>query len=227
MDAAVLLVGGDGLMRAAVGDVVERAAFPWFGLALVVDQFDGEPARDDGAEGAAGLDLRQLSVVADKDELAVRVFDVLEQLRELPGGCHAGLVDHQHARRGQSPAVAEVVQQRGGAGRFDAGARREFAGGATGDGDAEHRVAGLLPRLAGGRERECLAGPGLAGHHRRPGSASGRRARASAAARPTVRAAGRPRLRSHHRRPAAPAVPGVRWRGRSAAARGPTAPGCE
>jgi hypothetical protein len=78
VDAAVLLVGGNRLVRAAVGDVVEGAAFPWFGLALVVDELDGESARDEGAETAAGLDLGHLAVVADKDELAVRVFDVLE-----------------------------------------------------------------------------------------------------------------------------------------------------
>ena len=99
VDAAVLLVGGDRLGGAAVGDVVERAAFPRFGLALVVDEFDGEPARDEGAEGAAGLDLGQLAVIADQHQLPVRAFDVLEQLGELPGGGHAGLVDHEHARR--------------------------------------------------------------------------------------------------------------------------------
>ena len=47
-------------MRAAVGDVVERAAFPWFGLALVVDQFDGEPARDDGAAATMAWYREQL-----------------------------------------------------------------------------------------------------------------------------------------------------------------------
>ena len=62
----------------------------------------------------------------------------------------------------------EVVDQRGGAGRFDAGARRELARGAAGDGDPEHRMAGLLPRLPGGREREGLARPGLARHHHDP-----------------------------------------------------------
>ena len=51
-DAAVLLVGGDRLLRAAVGDMVERSEFPWFGLALVVDEFDGEPAGEEGARKA-------------------------------------------------------------------------------------------------------------------------------------------------------------------------------
>ena len=41
-------------------------------------------------------------------------------------------------------------------------------GGAAGDGDPEHRMAGLLPRLPGGGERERLARPGLAGHHNDP-----------------------------------------------------------
>ena len=44
----------------------------------------------------------------------------------------------------------------------------ELAGGAARDGDAEHRVAGLLPRLSSRRERERLAGSGLAGHDHDP-----------------------------------------------------------
>ena len=80
MDAAVLLVGGDGFGGSAVGDVVERSPFPRLGLALVVDQLDGEPARDEGAEGAAGLDFRELAVIADQHQLPVGSFHVLEQL---------------------------------------------------------------------------------------------------------------------------------------------------
>ena len=164
VDAAVLLVGGDGLGGAAVGDVVERAPFPRLRLALVVDQLDGEPAGDQGAERAAGFDLGQLAVIADQHQLAVRSFDVLEQLGQLPGRDHAGLVDDEHAPVRERPAVVDVVQQRGGAGRFDPGPRSQLAGGAAGDSHAEHRMAGLLPRLAGRREREGLARPGLAGH---------------------------------------------------------------
>jgi hypothetical protein len=60
------------------------------------------------------------------------------------------------------------VEQRGGAGRLDAGAHGELARGPAGDGDAEHRVAGLLPRLTGGGERERLARSRLAGHDHDP-----------------------------------------------------------
>ena len=76
----MLLVGGNRFGGSAVGDVVERAAFPWFGLALVVDELDGEPAPDEGAEGAAGFYFRQLPVIAQQHQLSVGLFDMLEQL---------------------------------------------------------------------------------------------------------------------------------------------------
>jgi len=107
-------------------------------------------------------------VIADQHQLPVRPFDVLEQLGQLPGGGHAGLVDNQHARPGQWRRVAEVVKQRGGAGRFNARARSQLAGPAARDRDAQHRVAGLLPRLSSGRERERLPGSGFAGHDHDP-----------------------------------------------------------
>ena len=100
-------------------------------------------------------------MIADQDELSVRSFDVVEQLREFPGGCHAGFVDHQHARPGKWRPVAEVVEQRGGARRFDARARSEFAGGAARDGDAQHRVTGVLPRLTGRGSAKVLPVPAL------------------------------------------------------------------
>ena len=60
--------------------VIERPALPDLRLTLVVDQLDGESARDEGAEGAAGLDLGELAVIADQHELPVGSFHVLEQL---------------------------------------------------------------------------------------------------------------------------------------------------
>ena len=164
VDAAVLLVGGDRLSGSTVGDMVERAPFPRFRLALVVNQLDREPAADQGAERAAGLDLGQLAVIADEHQLAVRAFDVLEQLGQLPGRDHAGLVDDEHAPLRERPAVVDIVHQRGRAGRLDPGACGQLAGGAAGHRDAQHGMAGLLPRLAGRGEREGLARPGFAGH---------------------------------------------------------------
>jgi hypothetical protein len=46
-----------------------------------VGQLDGEPARHEGAEGAAGFDFRELTVIADQHQLPVRLLDVLKQLR--------------------------------------------------------------------------------------------------------------------------------------------------
>ena len=50
--------------------------------------------------------------------------------------------------------------------RLDAGAVFEFVGGAAGERGADDTVAVALPDLAGGVEREGLAGAGLADDHR-------------------------------------------------------------
>ena len=86
------------------------------------------------------------------------------QSRELPGRDHARFVDDEHAPLGERPVV-DVAEQRGDARALDPGVVLELACGAAGDRDAEHGVAGGLPRLAGGGERERLARPGLADHH--------------------------------------------------------------
>jgi hypothetical protein len=54
--------------------------------------FEAEPQ---GAEPAAGVDRRQLPVVADQDHLGLGLVGVLEQAVELAAADHAGLIDHQ------------------------------------------------------------------------------------------------------------------------------------
>ncbi len=85
------------LLGAAVTEVIERAALPSVALAVVLGQLDRQPAVHEAAEGAAGLELGQLAVIADQHELAVRLGDDVHELRELSGRDHAGLVDDEHA----------------------------------------------------------------------------------------------------------------------------------
>jgi hypothetical protein len=104
-------------------------------------------------------------VIADEDELAAGALDVVEQLRQLAGRDHAGLVDHQHALVGQ-PKVArpgKVGEQRGDACAGDAGAVLQLASGAPRRRDAQHREARRLPSLACGSECMRLARAGPAG----------------------------------------------------------------
>ena len=158
------LVAGERLLGVAVAELVERGALPRVDLAVVLGQLDREAAVDEAAEGAAGFELGQLAVIADEHQLAADRRGRVDQLRELPGRDHAGLVDDEHAPLGQRPVV-EVTEQRGDARAPDPGVVLELARGAPGDRDPEHRVAGGLPRLACGAERERLARPGLADHH--------------------------------------------------------------
>jgi hypothetical protein len=65
-------------------------------LPAVLGQLAGAKAEAEGAEAAAGVDRRQLPVIADQHDLRLRPLGVLQQAGELAGADHAGLVDHQH-----------------------------------------------------------------------------------------------------------------------------------
>jgi hypothetical protein len=90
------LVGGHRLLDQATADEVEGFAFPGLLLAAVLGQLGGADAEPQGAEAAAGVDRRQLPVIADQHHLGPGLVGVLEQAGQFAAAQHAGLIDHQH-----------------------------------------------------------------------------------------------------------------------------------
>jgi hypothetical protein len=64
-------------------------------LAAVLGQLRGAEPQAEGAEAAAGVDRRQLPVVADQDHLRVRSLGMVQEAAQLATADHAGLIDHQ------------------------------------------------------------------------------------------------------------------------------------
>ena len=154
-------VGGQGVESLPVAELRERVALPGLDLAPVLLELDHRQQAAKGTEGAAGVDLRQLVMIADEHQLPVRSPDALGQLDELSRPDHRRLVEDDDAvtRQGMAPRAFE---QCGEAGARDAGLALEPSRRPPRDGGADHRNAARLPRLPGGRERERLAGAGLA-----------------------------------------------------------------
>ncbi len=170
MDAIVRDVGLDRVLRIAVAELVEGAPLPGFALSPVLGQLDGEPTPHEPADGAAGLELLQLAVIADQHELPVGLCDGIKQPGELTGREHAGLVDDEHrAVRERAVGALELGQERGDAGACNAAVCLELVRCTSRDGDPEHRTTGRLPRLARSDEGIRLPGTSLAddsGHAR-------------------------------------------------------------
>jgi hypothetical protein len=101
------LVGRDGLLDQPGADQLEGFAFPGLLLAAILGQLRGAQAQAEGAEAAAGVDRRQLPVIADQHHLGLRLVGVVEQAGELAAAGHAGLVDHQY-RPGVKLLVASL-----------------------------------------------------------------------------------------------------------------------
>jgi len=97
-DAVVLDVGLRPSLGVAVAEVGQGVAVPLVGLTMHVAQLDRLDALGDGAKGAAGLDLGELAVVADKHELGISPGGVLGEVCEGTGADHAGLIDDQPPR---------------------------------------------------------------------------------------------------------------------------------
>ena len=98
-------VSGAGVCVQARGDVpgaqlVQRGPFPAVGLAAVLGQGDGGQLAGQGAECSAGGELGELAVVPDEYELPAGLGGDAEELGEVAGAEHAGLVDDQHPAGG-------------------------------------------------------------------------------------------------------------------------------
>ncbi len=130
-------VGGGGLLAPAGAEVFDGLALPRVALTAVLRELDGEPASRERSKRTAGVDGRQLPVVADEDELAAGSFDMVEDRRELPRAGHASLVDHQDDAPRKPLAALESGNERGEARRRDAGLVLELLRGMAGDGGPE------------------------------------------------------------------------------------------
>jgi YD repeat-containing protein len=184
----VLAVGGDRLVDLAVADQLQRVAFPRLVLAAVLGQHAGAKPQPQTPKAAAGVDRRELAVVADQHHLRARLVGVVEQAGELAAADHAGLVHHQHRPRVQHrldrimPAARPSLARAGGLVQLDqepvdGGDLLEPLGLKTRGGDprgrsTHHPVAVQGEGVAGDAERERLASAGLADHHRHPGAAA-------------------------------------------------------
>ena len=125
------LVGGEGDVGVAVAQFGQGVAFPAFPLAAVLGEFDRVEADGQSGEAAAGLDLRQLTVVADEDDLGAVGAGMVEEAGQLAGADHGRFVDHQDAVGRQAAGVGpvEVGEEAGQGGRGNPRAVLEFSGG--------------------------------------------------------------------------------------------------
>ena len=87
-------VGGHRLLHQPTSHELQGFAFPSLVLAAVLHQLAGSQAQSQGAEAAAGINRRQLPVVADQHHLGLRVLGMLKQAAQLAAAHHAGLVHH-------------------------------------------------------------------------------------------------------------------------------------
>ncbi len=74
----------------------ERGSLVRVGLAAVLGQLDGGDAAGDSREGAAGVDLGELTSVADQHELGPGLVGGVDEAGEVAGADHGGFVDDEH-----------------------------------------------------------------------------------------------------------------------------------
>jgi hypothetical protein len=155
------LVGGHRLVDHPGADEVEGFAFPGLLLATVLGQLRGTKAVAEGAEAAAGIDRRQLPVIADQHHLGLGLVGVPDQPTQFAAADHAGLIDDQHGARVQLVVAAvQVAQQPIAGGHVLEPLTLQAHGGDPRRGRCEQPVAVQLPGVAGDAEGEGLAGPG-------------------------------------------------------------------
>lgn len=121
------------------------------------------------AEQPAGVDLRELMVVADEHDLRASSGGVIEDGDELARADHAGLVNHKDATGGEpasdSVGTFKVRQQRMNGRGGDASAGFELGGCSRGQDRADDTATRALPSLPGCLQCIRLACTGLANDH--------------------------------------------------------------
>ena len=162
---------------------------------MVLGQLDREATADQSAEGAAGLELGQLAMIADEHELAARPRRPSRPARRAGGSASMPASSTTSTHRSGSAlglSRAERAEQRGDARARDPGAILELPSGTPRDRDAEHRD-GQPPATPRARRRARTSCPSRPCRRPQPRRhRQGRAARPSRAARPRASAAPRP-----------------------------------
>ena len=160
-DPARVVVALNRLGRRTLAHEPQRLPLPLGHLPAVLLELDHRQPIHERAERPAGPDRRELAVVADEHELDVEPTDPLDQLGELAGGQHAGLVDDEHraARQRRERMALERLEQGRDARARDAGALLELTRRAARHRGAVDPAAARRPRLVRRAERERLARP--------------------------------------------------------------------
>ena len=156
-EASALRFEEDVGVDVTLAQATERADLFGVELAAVADELDGAEAFADRAEGATGLDLRQLARVADADELAAGGGDVCGESLVGAGPDHARFVDQQDGGGRERVAVVEAGEQPGGVYRAYAGLVFERAGGQVAGRRSQNGMTGGGKGLDGDAKRVGLA----------------------------------------------------------------------
>ena len=116
------------------------------------------------SQGPAGVDGRQLPVVAREHQLGPGPVDVGAEPVEGAAAHERRLVDHDDVARGESASFPQVGQELGERRARDPRAGLEVGGRPGRHGGADDLVARLLPAGPGGTEHGRLPRAGLADH---------------------------------------------------------------
>ena len=120
-DAPMLAIGACPALDVAAAQRGQRVAVPRLALPAHLSQLERIEVLGEGVEGAAGVDLRQLAVVADQHQLRVGLLGGLREQAEVAGPDHAGLVDTSTPSRGRLRPCSRLALRGCDGDRADAG----------------------------------------------------------------------------------------------------------
>jgi hypothetical protein len=97
----------------ALAELGESIAIPRLCLPVDLVPLDRSEVTREPTERTAGINLRELAVVADEDELGLRVGSVLGEPVDRARADHAGLIGDQHRTRSKAIALVDVDEESG------------------------------------------------------------------------------------------------------------------
>ena len=158
----MLQVGVDRRVGVAGPQLGKGVTLPGLGLAAVLDEAARTEPVLQAAEGAAGVDLRELARITHEHDLGPCRFGTGEQPGQLAGADHGGLIHHDDGSAVEPETVAalEVAEEPVNRCGRDAGVVLELPRRPGRQRAADHPVARGVPGPASGGERERLAGAG-------------------------------------------------------------------
>ncbi len=108
-DLPAVTVGARPVLHLAAAQRVECLAIPGSVLASYFVEMTGGQPFGESVKRAARLNLRELAVVADEDELRVRLLSCFSDPGEVTGAHHPCLVDDEHAVRWKPVTVVQAA----------------------------------------------------------------------------------------------------------------------